>query len=341
VEELHLTIKEICSEEELMRAMNCTPLKKGYIRLRAMFDLRNGLPRELVMKGSNVSLRTFQYWIQRFTERGIDGLIHKAISGRPRILSIRNKKQLISLIENPSKAKETHWTAVKLHGYLKEKLKVNIGYSTLVKNLHEENYNLRVPRRFPAGGDDELKKAFKIKLKQLLDDRNNEVWFEDESGIEGDPTPRRRWVKRGNKANIPYNGKHIRMNILGAVCPSTGGLFTLVFDYCDAISFQKFIDELAKDTLEQSRKKNIILVLDNASWHKGKSLNWHHIKPEFLPPYSPELNPIERFWLRLKNDFFSDFIANSPEELLNRICRAIQFYIEKPSFIISTCDFTQ
>jgi transposase len=46
----------------------------------------------------------------------------------------------------------------------------------------------------------------------------------------------------------------------------------------------------------KKRNKKVILVLDNASWHKAKSLNWHHIEPVYLPPYSPDFNPIERFW---------------------------------------------
>ncbi|WP_408004365.1 transposase [Prosthecobacter dejongeii] len=49
-----------------------------------------------------------------------------------------------------------------------------------------------------------------------------------------------------------------------------------------------------------------MLVLDNATWHKVKSLRWHHFEVLFLPPYSPDLNPIKRLWLRLKADFFTD-----------------------------------
>jgi DDE superfamily endonuclease len=63
--------------------------------------------------------------------------------------------------------------------------------------------------------------------------------------------------------------------------------------------------------------------VDNASWHKAKRLNWHHFEVHFLPGYSPDFNPIERLWLRLKADFFSDFIAKSPEELTQRLCHAL------------------
>jgi transposase len=57
------------------------------------------------------------------------------------------------------------------------------------------------------------------------------------------------------------------------------------------------------------RGKTIYLVLDNASWHKTKKLNWYHIEPLYLPPYSPDFNPIERLWQHLKSNYLP---ASSP-----------------------------
>jgi len=48
--DLSLMLREVCSEKELLTAMNCTPLKKGYIRLRAIYDLMNGISRKHVAK---------------------------------------------------------------------------------------------------------------------------------------------------------------------------------------------------------------------------------------------------------------------------------------------------
>ncbi len=56
--------------------------------------------------------------------------------------------------------------------------------------------------------------------------------------------------------------------------------------------------------------KNIILILDNAIWHKSGKSKWYHIQPIFLPPYSPDFNPIERFWFRFKKDFFPISLQN-------------------------------
>lgn len=80
-----------------------------------------------------------------------------------------------------------------------------------------------------------------------------------------------------------------------------------------------------------------LIVLDNASWHKAGRLNWHHFEPKFLPGYSPDFNPIERLWLRLKADWFWDFIARTPDELTDRLCTALKSFINQPDKTASTC----
>ena len=81
------------------------------------------------------------------------------------------------------------------------------------------------------------------------------------------------------------------------------------------------------------------LIVDNASWHKSQRLNWHHFEVHYLPGYSPNFNPIERLWLRLKADFFSDFIAKSPDELTQRLCHALTSFMNDPEKVVSQCAF--
>ena len=335
---LQKQLLEICSEKEVLVAMDATPLKKGFRRLNAIYLLMKGVPKQIVHSSTNKSRKTFYTWIRRFLEYGIDGLINKPRPGRPRILQlIDTKNRLIELLDEPNRGKESYYTAIKIHAYLKEEFQIEFSYRTLLRYIHEEDYNLRMPRRIPNGGDEKLRKAFKIRLEKISKDDTNEIWFEDESGFEGDPRPRKKWTKRGKKSKLTYEGLHIRQNILGAICPKTGELTSIIFDYCDTDSFQALIDAIAEKTKKRSKDKKIILVLDNVSWHKTKSLNWHHITPLYLPPYSPDFNPIERLWLRIKADFFSNFISKNPEELINRITQAITYYCNNPEKIISLC----
>jgi transposase len=85
--------------------------------------------------------------------------------------------------------------------------------------------------------------------------------------------------------------------------------------------------------------KRRVRIVDNASWHKAQRLNWHHFKVHFLPGHSPDFNPIERLWLRLKSDFFSDFIAKSPEQLTQRLCFALTSLMNEPETVASQCAF--
>jgi transposase len=169
--------------------------------------------------------------------------------------------------------------------------------------------------------------------------KKNEISFAPNSaecGIEGDPRPRRRWVQPGKPRTVPYLGDHIRQNVIGAVAPQSGKFFGLIVDGVDTDVFQVFLDELSK-AIPKKEGMRQILIADNASWHKSAQLNWHHFEPKFLPGYSPDFNPIERFWLRLKADWFWDFFARTPEELTERLCTALKSFIDQPDKTASIC----
>ena len=79
------------------------------------------------------------------------------------------------------------------------------------------------------------------------------------------------------------------------------------------------------------------LVLDNASWHKASALEWHHLKAAYLPPYSPDFNPIERLWQHLKGQYLAGFITAKGDELEDKIISALQCVMDRPETIRSVC----
>src|ERR1051325_10892328 len=163
-----------------------------------------------------------------------------------------------------------------------------------------------------------------------------ELWYGDECGIEGDPRPRRRWSARGSRPRVPCLGDHIRANVIGAVCPRTGQNFAMSFDGVDTDVFQCFLDHLA-EAIPPEPGKRCVLILDNASWHKAARLCRHHFECRFLPGYSPDFNPIERLWLRLKADSFSDFIARTPDELTERLSTALNALRDDTKKVAAQC----
>ena len=323
--------------DEVRVAMDCTPTKKGFRRLQALRWLYEGKSREEVAALSFFSTRQVLRFIHAFNLAGLDGLIPGRSSGRRRILPKEEvAEKIVPVIEDPSLAGQTHWTAVKLHGWIKEQLQAQLGYSTTVRYLHEQDYKLKVPRPWPLNQDEELREAFCEKLRTWQQDEHTDVWFCDESGFEGDPRPRRTWTKIGKVRLSPYLGEHIRHNVFGAVRPADGRLCAMLFNLCDSQTFQVFLDTLAQENPPVAGRR-AILVLDNASWHKVKRLNWHHFQPEYLPPRSPDLNAIERLWLRMKADWFNGWIAKNAAQLQDRLIEALQAFMAQPTSLQSQC----
>lgn len=329
--------RENATLEELELAMDCTPAKKVFIRLQAIVQLYRDEPWERAVILSRVSERQLLRWIHLFNARGIDGLIPKASSGRARKLDPqRFIAEVLPVVRQPAQAQETHWTGVKLHGWLKQQFQVELSYSTLLRYLHEQDFRLKVPRPWPEGQDARRRQEFATQLQALAADPQVELWFADETGIEGDPRPRRRWAHKSDRIKTPYHGIHLRQSVLGAVCPHNGQCAALIFNHCDSEVFQKFLDHLAQSAPADPAKRRYLIV-DNASWHKVKRLNWHHFTPLYLPPYSPDLNPIERLWLGLKTQFFADFIAKNTEELILQLIKALQHFLNSPHITAHLC----
>lgn len=320
---------------EIDSAIKASHCKFSMQRLEAMKALLIGIAPEHVANLYSITRNTLTVWIQAFNTQGIDGLINKPRPGRPRAIEPHQIEKLCDLIQNPSKAEIEHWTAKKFHGHLTETLQIEVGYRTVVRWLHEQNFRLKVPQPWPDRQDEKKRQQWLENLRELLTNDDVELWYMDEMGVNGDPCPRRRWAKVGEKARVTHNGDHIRMNVTGMICPRTGEAFLLEFTHSDRDIFQAFLDQ-ANQTITPLRKRQI-LICDNASWHKCRSLDWGRFEPLYLPPYSPDFNPIERLWLLIKAEWFYDFVAKDRDALVDRLDQALLWAMGRKSENQRTC----
>jgi transposase len=87
--------------------------------------------------------------------------------------------------------------------------------------------------------------------------------------------------------------------IYGAVAPTPGERFFLELPYRNADTFQRFVDAFAQAFPDSFN----ILRLDNSGAHTAQRIRWPaNVQSVWLPPYCPELNPIERVWRDVKDD---------------------------------------
>jgi transposase len=179
--------------------------------------------------------------------------------------------------------------------------------------------------------------AFVQRVQPVILTEDPDLWFGDETSFWGDPSPYLIWAKKGSQPTIPYHGQHYRVSVMGAVRPHDGEFVALLVSTGNSVLFQVFLDELNRQI--NPAKRNI-LILDNASFHKVKSLNWGRIEPWFLPPYSPELNPIEEVWLLIKTHDFHHWMAMSQQHLEDKVAEALRYHMSQPLRIQSVANMS-
>jgi transposase len=299
------------------------------IRCTAIQMLLAGADRPLVCSSVLVTDRALRKWINAFNTSGADGLIVNKRPGRMAIIKDQQAIELSELIDQPQRADRTFWTAKAFHGYISQQYQVECSYGTVVRFFHRQGFALKTPQPWSDKQDEKLREEFLKELEQLYSQPDVDIWFADESGFEGDPRPRKRWDKKGRKTRVTKNGGHLRMNVIGVVCPRTGQFFAIEASHSDSFTYQAFLDE-ANKTVSFQRATNI-LIMDNASWHRRKTTQWHGWQPKYLPPYSPDFNPIERIWLKMKAEWFNNYVCKNEQELLDRLDLAILDVIHHPN----------
>ena len=150
--------------------------------------------------------------------------------------------------------------------------------------------------------------------------RNVRLMFEDEAGFGRINKPKRGWRPKGFRPSVPCH--HIReyRYAFGAVEPLTGENFFLAMPNCDTKCTNVFLAELSKQYPEDL----ILLVCDGAAWHKSKAMVVpKNIKLLNIPPYTPEMNPIEQIWRELRTQGFRNEVFPTLEKVVDRLCQTI------------------
>ena len=143
------------------------------------------------------------------------------------------------------------------------------------------------------------------------------IMFEDEAGFGRISDPADCWAPSGVRP-ITYC-HHIReyKYAYGAVDPISGDKFFLVLPNSDTECMNIFLKELSA----AYSKDYILLPLDNAVWHKSKTLEIpDNIRLFYIPPRTPEMNPIEQIWKEIRKRGFKNQIFGTLDKVVQRLC---------------------
>lgn len=162
-----------------------------------------------------------------------------------------------------------------------------------------------------------------------------ETYFQDEARFGQQGTLARGWAKRGERFTAIRQTKYDWLYVLAAACPRSGHAVGMLSPYINVEIINIFLAEFAKTI---PHDVHVVMVWDRAGFHTGNDLTIpENITIVPLPPYSPELNPIENLWRHLRSHYWSNRAFADYDALVDAAEEAWRHSACNPATIQSIC----
>lgn len=143
----------------------------------------------------------------------------------------------------------------------------------------------------------------------------------------------RRWALRGSRPSAPHDQRTASTYLFGAICPAEGKGAALVLPRCNITAMNLHLAEIATAVAADA---HAVLLLDQAGWHmSGKLVVPSNITLLPLPPRAPELNPVENVWQFMRQNWLSNRVFTSYDDIVEHCCYAWNKLIDQPWRIMS------
>lgn len=154
--------------------------------------------------------------------------------------------------------------------------------------------------------------------------------YQDEAGFGRISKIGKAWTPKGVRPHVHSHYIREYRYCYGAVDAHTGESFFIIAGGCNTDWRNVFLKQLS----EAYPDDYILLVMDNAVWHKSSTLEKpHNIGFEFIPPYTPEMNPIEQVWAEIRKRGFKNKAFKTLDDVINKlqeVIRELDWSILKP-----------
>jgi transposase len=250
-----------------------------------------------------------------------------------------SKEETTALEDHLSKT--TYLKVKDIVSYVKAEFNKEYSRTGMTAWLKDRGFTFKRPEKVPGKIDPVRQAVFIEEYKKLKSSLNPEdrLYFIDAVHPEYQSQAVCGWIKKGERKTLQTTGKQKRLHFVGAL--TLNGMDTMIREYetIDADAMIHFFKELE----EESKAVNIHIILDNARAHRNHKLDAYlktsKIRLHYLPPYSPNLNPIERLWkvfreTTLYNRFFPtcwDFFAAVRAFFADKIYKMKRFLTQRIS----------
>lgn len=295
-------------EKLLLSAKNRGDLAtaKRIIAILAVVEWYTYLTVSVILKVSEESIRL---WVKAFLLKGPEGLLSTKSPGRPPKLTKSQKRELDKIItEGPAAAgfPGECWRSPMIQSLIEERFGVFYSVNYIAQLLKNMGFTYQKAKFGSDHIDTEKRKEWLEKtwpeIIKLAAEKNAHILFGDEASFPQWGSLTYTWAKRGQQPVVKTSGKRKGYKVFGLIDYFTGRFFCKGHEgRLNSESYMIFLKEVLSRT-----RKHIILIQDGARYHTSAALREFFTKHSDritvyqLPSYSPDYNPIEKLWKKIK-----------------------------------------
>ncbi len=147
-----------------------------------------------------------------------------------------------------------------------------------------------------------------------------DIWFQDEARFGQQNTTTRLWFEKGTRPRAVKQQQFEYAYLFGPVCPTKGNGEAIVAPW---VNKDIIIEHLKQISIVTEKGRHAVVVMDSAGWHTEDIANeLNNISVIKLPPYSPELNPVEQIWSWLRQRYLAYQFFTGYNDIIPKVCDA-------------------
>lgn len=290
-------------------------------RISALLDVGKGERVTQVADRYAVTRQTIYDWLAAFMVNGLDSLVYRRSPGRKPRLTKEQLKQLVDLVDAGPEAAGFHtacWTSLLIQQLIHREFGVLYNRHYVCTLLHSLSFSFQKSRFESDHLNEEARKEWWEttwpEILRLAQEKNALILFGDEVSFAQWGSLGRTWARVGQQPVVKTSGKRKGYKVFGLIDLLSGRFFYLgQEERFNSDRYQAFLAQVLTETAQ-----HIIVIQDGARYHTSKATrNWFDAHRDRLtvfqlPSYSPDYNPIELLWKKMKqrathNKYFAEF----------------------------------
>lgn len=216
----------------------------------------------------------------------------------------------------------TYMRVIEICAYVEKTFCVLYSVSGMTKWLKQHDFSYKKPKAVPAKADIEKQEIFIEKYLKLIEETpaNEPILFADSAHPTMATKIVRGWIRKGKDKPIAQIASRTRVNIMGAIDLTTMNVVSWHPEFVNGETTVNFLKQI-KEAYPNAPK--IHFILDQSGYHRSQIVKDFAEKESiilhYLPPYSPNLNPIERLWKVMNEEVRDNRVFKSAKEFRESI----------------------